>query len=340
MEKGAGPVRGTAAVGSAARDPRRIPGRGATMSGADFDLDAILDSALDELEEEELTAASAGGGRASDLPAAAPTADAERADGAPETEAPEGAAGAAGSARPAAAAAPAADGAAPEEGAAADADLDALRETWRALGASAEGPEALEELMSSLQAAGGDLPDGGDVDRSIARTLEAISAQGGAGGGLPGGGADEMGENIIEQMMSEFHKLGEKDDMEDVVDGMMKQLLGRDIMYEPMKAVCDKFPAWLAEKREQLSAEDYERYGKMYQGFQRIVAVYETEPDNFARLMELMQDIQEYGQPPAEIIQDLAPGLEFSEDGMPNLGGGPGAMPFMPGAGAEGCTPS
>jgi hypothetical protein len=31
--------------------------------------------------------------------------------------------------------------------------------------------------------------------------------------------------------------------------------------------------------------------------------VYETEPDNFPRLMELMQDVQQYGQPPAEIIK-------------------------------------
>jgi peroxin-19 len=31
--------------------------------------------------------------------------------------------------------------------------------------------------------------------------------------------------------------------------------------------------------------------------------VYKTEPDNFPRLMELMQDVQQYGQPPAEIIK-------------------------------------
>ena len=33
--------------------------------------------------------------------------------------------------------------------------------------------------------------------------------------------------------------------------------------------------------------------------------------------MELMQDIQEFGQPPAEIIKELAPWLEFNEQGMP-----------------------
>jgi hypothetical protein len=33
--------------------------------------------------------------------------------------------------------------------------------------------------------------------------------------------------------------------------------------------------------------------------------------------MELLFDVQQYGQPPAEIMQDLAPGLMFDEDGMP-----------------------
>lgn len=70
-------------------------------------------------------------------------------------------------------------------------------------------------------------------------------------------------------------------------------------------------------------------YGRMYQCFQKILAVFDIEPDNFPRLMELMFDIQQYGQPPADIIRDLAPGLQFDENGMPimpNMGAG-----MMPG---------
>ena len=53
--------------------------------------------------------------------------------------------------------------------------------------------------------------------------------------------------------------------------------------------------------------------------------VFDIEPDNFPRLMELMFDIQQFGQPPADIIRDLAPGLQFDENGMPimpNMGAG------------------
>lgn len=40
--------------------------------------------------------------------------------------------------------------------------------------------------------------------------------------------------------------------------------------------------------------------------------------------MELLQEMQQRGQPPQEIIDELAPGLSFGPDGLPNVGGGDG----------------
>lgn len=34
-----------------------------------------------------------------------------------------------------------------------------------------------------------------------------------------------------------------------VIDGVMRQLLSRDLMYEPMKQICERFPAWLATNK-------------------------------------------------------------------------------------------
>jgi Pex19 protein family len=67
--------------------------------------------------------------------------------------------------------------------------------------------------------------------------------------------------------------------------------------------------------------------------------VYETEPNNVAKLMDLMQQVQEYGQPPVEIIQAIAPGMELDDHGLPKLdggvgvGGGTGLPPFGDGTG-------
>eukprot|EP01083_Nonionella_stella_P205732 748912_1 len=120
--------------------------------------------------------------------------------------------------------------------------------------------------------------------------------------------------------------------MGQVVNGMMKQLLSKEFMYEPMRDICKRFPSWLSEHKESLSKDDYERYGKQYQYFQRIVYLYENDPDNSERLTELMNDLQEYGQPPPDLVSELAPDLEFDDDGMPKLDG-MGALGGLPGMG-------
>jgi hypothetical protein len=74
----------------------------------------------------------------------------------------------------------------------------------------------------------------------------------------------------------------------------------------------------------------------MYQCFQKLVLTYEMEPDNFPRILELFQDLQDTGNPPVEIVKELAPGLELGADGLPamtpNMGPGMGEMPGLPGA--------
>jgi peroxin-19 len=42
-----------------------------------------------------------------------------------------------------------------------------------------------------------------------------------------------------------------------MIDGMMEQLMSKDLMYEPMKQVADKFPQWLQERRTVLSLDEY-----------------------------------------------------------------------------------
>lgn len=79
----------------------------------------------------------------------------------------------------------------------------------------------------------------------------------------------------------------------------------------------------------------FSRRSKQYDCFKELVHVYETNPDNVADLLELMQQVQEYGQPPQDIINEIAPGLELDEDGMPKINPLEG-MPF--GGTDEECT--
>ncbi|KAF4325575.1 hypothetical protein BBO99_00002023 [Phytophthora kernoviae] len=187
-----------------------------------------------------------------------------------------------------------------------------LEQAFRELG---DG-DNIEQLLGSLKTdAATDETD--DVNAGVAKTLQNMAKAAEDMEGVGTAQVEAMGEDMMSEMMKKFEEMGEKSDFQDLVDGMMQQLLSKDVMYDPMKQICERYPEWLAEKEPLLSKEDYERYGKQYQYFQQIVAVYESEPDNFARLSELMQEMQETGQPPSEIVKDLAPGLQFDDEGMP-----------------------
>ncbi len=228
-----------------------------------------------------------------------------------------------------------------------------VQSTLADLSNTEEGNQTVEDLFSNLKDKFVDdrrtsfLPDGQPMqndtegiqqaDFEVAKTLKMLGEAQQGMAGFEAGKMEEAGEQMIEDMMHQFEALGEKEDYQEVVDGVMRQLLSKDLMWEPCKQICEKFPEWLALHKKNLSNAEYENYGKQYQAFQKILAVYETEPDNFPRLMELMFDMQAYGQPPADIITDLAPGLRFDENGMPimpNMGagmmpGGEGNMPNM-----------
>ena len=108
------------------------------------------------------------------------------------------------------------------------------------------------------------------------------------------------------------------------MEGMMEQLLSKELMYEPMKQVSDKFPEWLASKKGELSAEEWNQRNRQYDCFRRLVQAYECEEEGkeTSKLLEIMQEVQEYGQPPPEIINEIAPGLELDEEGLPKMNGG------------------
>ena len=65
-----------------------------------------------------------------------------------------------------------------------------------------------------------------------------------------------------------------------------------------MRCITERFPEWLAVHADDLTKLEYENYGNMYMTFQKLVLAYETDPDNFPRILELFQDLQDTGNPP------------------------------------------
>lgn len=96
----------------------------------------------------------------------------------------------------------------------------------------------------------------------------------------------------------------------------MQQLLSKDILHEPMKEIGERYPAWLVENKAKLTDEEYTRYSNQYFYIKDLNQVYETEPGNFNKIVELMQKMQECGQPPNDIVQELAPDFDISSLGQ------------------------
>ncbi|KAI7838883.1 hypothetical protein COHA_007349 [Chlorella ohadii] len=83
----------------------------------------------------------------------------------------------------------------------------------------------------------------------------------------------------------------------------------------------DKYPEWLEANKDKLSAEDLERYQQQQVYIRRICELYEASPSDYAQLVDLLQQMQQCGQPPQEIVDELAPGMQFGPDGLPSFGG-------------------
>ncbi|RQM14264.1 hypothetical protein KXD40_004390 [Peronospora effusa] len=132
-----------------------------------------------------------------------------------------------------------------------------LEQAFRELGTDAD-TEKIEQLLGSLKTdTTSDETD--DVNAGVAKTLQNMAK---AAEDMEDVGTEQveaMGEDMVSEMMKKFEEMGEKNDFQDLVDGMMQQLLSKDVMYDPMKQICERYPEWLDEKKPLLSKGDYER---------------------------------------------------------------------------------
>ncbi|CDP09967.1 unnamed protein product [Coffea canephora] len=152
------------------------------------------------------------------------------------------------------------------------------------------------------------------LDKLRQQTREAVKGLESVSGPIP------MEENIgndamMEDWVKQFEELAGSQDMESIVETMMQQLLSKDVLHEPMKEIGERYPTWLEDNRTKLSSEDYQRFSHQYELIKDLNEVYETDPGNFNKIVELMQKMQECGQPPNDIVQELAPEFDLSSFG-------------------------
>ncbi|THG12011.1 peroxisome biogenesis protein 19-2-like isoform X2 [Camellia sinensis] len=153
------------------------------------------------------------------------------------------------------------------------------------------------------------------LDKLREQTREAVKGLESVTGSKPL--ADDFGKDpMMEDWVKQFEELAGSQDMESIVETMMQQLLSKEILHEPMKEIGERYPKWLEEHKSNLGKDDYDRYSHQYKLIKDLLVVYETEPSNFNKIVELMQKMQECGQPPNDIVQELAPDFDLSNLGQ------------------------
>lgn len=284
------------------------------------DLDALLDEALDEFE-------SAGDAA---QPAAA-TADRSAAPPPPDAG------------RPAARAAGVDDGQG-DGGEEADPLIDELaasmEQLMESIGKADDGKlmRQLEDALSQLESeateeepgpAGSEQSPsaGGSADhtlRLLSRSAEALSS---SNPPSTSGGDDGLSADLLKKLAEGLDSMTDDDEFASAVEGMMAQLLSKDVMFEPLSQLRELFIPWMAEHRSELSAEDTARYEAQQVCLGKILAAYESGEEG-APVMALMHEMQQHGQPPKELMKDLAPGVEL--EALLEGSGGEGGSKDMP----------
>mmetsp|Transcript_8921 Transcript_8921/g.16581 ORF Transcript_8921/g.16581 Transcript_8921/m.16581 type:complete len:246 (+) Transcript_8921:88-825(+) len=156
-----------------------------------------------------------------------------------------------------------------------------------------------------------------EASRTVEETLPVPGAS--AASEEDDGVADGLIDKLAEQFAGGLEDNGE---LQSMVDSVMRQLLSKEVLYEPLREISAKYPKWLEENESKISKEDFDRYTKQLQCIKRLCTFYESSSNKFDDVLHLMQEIQSCGQPPDEIIHELAPDLEVGPDGVPVGGAG------------------
>ncbi|RWW41470.1 hypothetical protein BHE74_00053044 [Ensete ventricosum] len=163
-------------------------------------------------------------------------------------------------------------------------DLGARRKDHqRAQPGGSHASEALEKLTQ--------------LTREAVRGLESAT-----GAAVPrDGDAGFDDDRMVDELVKQFEELAGS-----------QQLLSKEILHEPMREIGERYPKWLEEHKDDLNQEEYDRYYCQSELILKLNDVYENDPENFSKVTDLMQTIQECGDPPGDIVQELAPDLDLS----------------------------
>ncbi|KAF7373427.1 hypothetical protein MSAN_00552300 [Mycena sanguinolenta] len=225
-----------------------------------------------------------------------------------------------------------ADAAADGEGAQGREDVDAAEEAkrfkaaWEAMliqemdglstgastsGAGPSGTAATDATTDDFQA---------KIRAAMSKVNEGESTLKDAAGANAGADPDSL-----EALLAQLNDLGGADlpeseaELAGFLESMMGELMTKEVLYEPLTELADKFPPYLAShsptSTPPLTDADRTRYESQLSRVRDILAVFDApdfsdeDKDKRERVVTLMAEMQSFGSPPPELMGPLPPGL-------------------------------
>ncbi|KAG0652118.1 Peroxisomal farnesylated [Hyphodiscus hymeniophilus] len=153
---------------------------------------------------------------------------------------------------------------------------------------------------------------------TIKKTMERMQA---SGDQATAAAASDNTDDILAEMMKAMQAGGldgeaGEEDFSKMLLGMMEQLTNKEILYEPMKELDDKFPEWMEKNKGKVKEDDMKRYNEQQVYVREIVGRFEqkTYTDENAAdreyIVERMQKMQAAGSPPQDLVGDMAAAQE------------------------------
>lgn len=91
---------------------------------------------------------------------------------------------------------------------------------------------------------------------------------------------DAESDDFLAEMLKQLQSgagAGGEEDFSGMLVNMMEQLTSKEILYEPMKELCDKYPEWLEKNKGKEKEEDMKRYREQYVVVKEIVDKFEEK---------------------------------------------------------------
>merc|ERR1719494_135847 len=101
------------------------------------------------------------------------------------------------------------------------------------------------------------------------------------------------------------------------MEGMMENLLSKDLLYPSLKEIKEKYPQWFEENRSKISCDEFDKYKKQEAVVCKLCELFEGEKDSdsetvkkdrILKTVSLMEEMQTYGHPPSDMMESIVSG--------------------------------